>query len=95
MRIISMLAVAALAGLLWAGVCLAIGLPPGFAIAGAVLGAAGGFVAAAVCRIGANADALEHERARAAAPRSAVVAVVRGDRFSREESPSPSKDRVA
>jgi hypothetical protein len=95
MRLVSMLAVAALAGLLWAGVCLVIGLPLGFAIAGAVLGAAGGFVAAAVCLVGANADALERERAEAGAPRSAVVAVVRGERFSREESPSPSKDRVA
>jgi hypothetical protein len=93
MRLVSMAAVAALAGLLWAGACLAIGLPAAVTVAGAVLGAAGGFVAAAICIIGAGAD--ERERAEAAAPREHIVALVRDERFSREEAPSPTKDRVA
>jgi hypothetical protein len=90
MRIATMLAVAALAGIAWAGACLAIGLPTGLTIAGAVLGAAGGFMAAAMCAMGAGADALEHE-----ASREPIVALVRDERFSREEAPSPTKDRVA
>jgi hypothetical protein len=93
MRIVTTVAVAALAGLLWAGVCLAIGLPVAVTVAGAVVGAAGGFLAAAICVIGAGADA--RDAAETAAEREQVVALVPGERFSREGTPSPSKDRVA